>query len=51
MKQVFIDKNKDLCKNQNIDIQFSRSTYVTIILTKNKIISENEGDNRVVIGR
>ena len=51
MKQVFINTNKDLCKNPNIDTQFSGSTCVTIILTKNKIISGNVGDSRAVMGR
>ena len=51
MKQVFINTNKDLCKNPNIDTQFSGSTCVTIILTKNKIISGNAGDSRAVMGR
>jgi serine/threonine protein phosphatase PrpC len=51
MKKVFINTNKDLCKNPNIDTQFSGSTCVTIILTKNKIISGNAGDSRAVMGR
>jgi serine/threonine protein phosphatase PrpC len=51
MKQVFVNTNKDLCKNPNIDTQFSGSTCVTIILTKNKIISGNVGDSRAVMGR
>ena len=51
MKQVFVNTNKDLCKNPNIDTQFSGSTCVTIILTKNKIISGNAGDSRAVMGR
>ena len=51
MKQVFVDTNKDLCKNRSIDTQFSGSTCVTIILTKNKIISANAGDSRAVMGR
>ena len=51
MKKVFISTNKDLCKNPNIDTQFSGSTCVTIILTKNKIISGNAGDSRAVMGR
>ena len=51
MKKVFVDTNKDLCKNPNIDTQFSGSTCVTIILTKNKIISGNAGDSRAVMGR
>ena len=51
MKQVFVNTNKDLCKNPNIDTQFSGSTCVTIILTKNKIISANAGDSRAVMGR
>ena len=51
MKKVFVNTNKDLCKNPNIDTQFSGSTCVTIILTKNKIISGNAGDSRAVMGR
>ena len=51
MKRVFVNTNKDLCKNPNIDTQFSGSTCVTIILTKNKIISGNAGDSRAVMGR
>ena len=51
MKEVFINTNKDLCKNPLIDTQFSGSTCVTIILTKNKIISGNAGDSRAVMGR
>jgi len=51
MKQVFINTNKDLCKNPVIDTQFSGSTCVTIILTKNKIITANAGDSRAVLGR
>ena len=51
MKRVFVNTNKDLCKNPNIDTQFSGSTCVTIILTKNKIISANAGDSRAVMGR
>ena len=51
MKRVFVNTNKDLCKNPNIDTQFSGSTCVTIILTKNKIISGNVGDSRAVMGR
>ena len=50
MKKVFVNTNKDLCKNPNIDTQFSGSTCVTIILTKNKIISGNAGDSRAVMG-
>ena len=51
LKQVFVNTNKDLCKNPSIDTQFSGSTCVTIILTKNKIISANAGDSRAVMGR
>ena len=51
MKEVFINTNKDLCKSPFIDTQFSGSTCVTIILTKNKIISGNAGDSRAVMGR
>ena len=51
MKDVFIRTNKDLCQNELIDTQFSGSTCVTIILTKNKIISGNVGDSRAVMGR
>ena len=51
MKEVFINTNKDLCKNPLVDTQFSGSTCVTIILTKNKIISGNAGDSRAVMGR
>ena len=51
MKEVFIKTNDDLCNNDLIDPQFSGSTCVTIILTKNKIISANVGDSRAVMGR
>ena len=51
MKEVFIKTNKDLCQNDLIDTQFSGSTCVTIILTKNQIISGNVGDSRAVMGR
>ena len=51
MKEVFIKTNNDLCRNDLIDTQFSGSTCVTIILTKNKIISANVGDSRAVMGR
>ena len=51
MKDVFIRTNKDLCQNELIDTQFSGSTCVTIILTKNQIISGNVGDSRAVMGR
>ena len=51
MKEVFIKTNKDLCKSPLVDTQFSGSTCVTIILTKNKIISGNAGDSRAVMGR
>ena len=51
LKQVFIETNKSLCKVQSIDTKFSGSTCVTIILTKNKIISANAGDSRAVMGR
>ena len=51
IKEVFINTNKDLCKNPLVDTQFSGSTCVTIILTKNKIISGNAGDSRAVMGR
>ena len=51
MKDVFIRTNKDLCQNDLIDTQFSGSTCVTIILTKNQIISGNVGDSRAVMGR
>ena len=51
MKEVFVNTNKDLCKNPLVDTQFSGSTCVTIILTKNKIISGNAGDSRAVMGR
>ena len=51
MKEVFINTNKDLCKNPSIDTQFSGSTCVTLIITKNKIISGNAGDSRAVMGR
>ena len=51
MKEVFINTNKDLCKNPLIDTQFSGSTCVTLIITKNKIISGNAGDSRAVMGR
>ena len=46
MKEVFIKTNKDLCSSPFIDTQFSGSTCVTIILTKNEIISGNAGDSR-----
>ena len=39
LKQVFVETNKSLCKVPTIDTKFSGSTCVTIILTKNKIIS------------
>ena len=51
LKQVFIETNKSLCKVPTIDTKFSGSTCVTIILTKNKIISANAGDSRAVMGR
>ena len=51
MKDVFIRTNKDLCQNELIDTRFSGSTCVTIILTKNQIISGNVGDSRAVMGR
>ena len=51
LKQVFVDTNKSLCKVPTIDTKFSGSTCVTIILTKNKIISANAGDSRAVMGR
>ena len=51
MKEVFINTNKELCRNPLVDTQFSGSTCVTIILTKNKIISGNAGDSRAVMGR
>ena len=51
MKEVFVNTNKDLCKNPLVDTQFSGSTCVAIILTKNKIISGNAGDSRAVMGR
>ena len=51
MKEVFIKTNTDLCKNDLVDTQFSGSTCVTIILTKNQIISGNVGDSRAVMGR
>ena len=51
MKEVFIKTNNDLCKYELIDTQFSGSTCVTIILTKNQIISGNVGDSRAVMGR
>ena len=51
MKEVFIKTNKDLCKDDSVDTQFSGSTCVTIILTKNQIISANVGDSRAVMGR
>ena len=51
LKQVFVETNKSLCKVPTIDTKFSGSTCVTIILTKNKIISANAGDSRAVMGR
>ena len=51
LKSVFIDTNKTLCGIRTIDTKFSGSTCVTIILTKNKIISANVGDSRAVMGR
>ena len=51
LKKVFIDTNKSLCSIRTIDTKFSGSTCVTIILTKNKIISANVGDSRAVMGR
>ena len=51
LKKVFIDTNKSLCRVPSIDTKFSGSTCVTIILTKNKIISANAGDSRAVMGR
>ena len=51
LKQVFVDTNKSLCNSPSIDTKFSGSTCVTIILTKNKIISANAGDSRAVMGR
>ena len=51
MKEVFIKTNDDLCKDYSVDTQFSGSTCVTIILTKNQIISGNVGDSRAVMGR
>ena len=49
MKEVFIKTNNDLCKNDLVDTQFSGSTCVTIILTKNQIISGNVGDKSRII--
>ena len=51
LKKVFIETNKSLCAEPSIDTKFSGSTCVTIILTKNKIISANAGDSRAVMGR
>ena len=51
LKQVFVETNKSLCREKTIDTKFSGSTCVTIILTKNKIISANAGDSRAVMGR
>lgn len=50
-KKVFIDTNKSLCADPTVDTQYSGSTCVTIILTKNKVISANAGDSRAVMGR
>ena len=50
LSTVFISTNKALCST-NIDTKFSGSTCVTIILTKNKIISANAGDSRAVLGQ
>ena len=51
LKEVFISTNKNLCQSSGIDTQFSGSTCVSLILTKNKIISANAGDSRAVMGR
>ena len=51
LSQVFVNTNKSLCHVQSIDTKFSGSTCVTLILTKNKIISANAGDSRAVMGR
>ena len=51
LKDVFISTNKSLCQNSGIDTQFSGSTCVSLILTKNKIVSANAGDSRAVMGR
>ena len=51
LKEVFINTNQSLCKTPLIDTKYSGSTCVTIILTKNKIISANAGDSRAVLGR
>ena len=51
LKKVFVETNKALCAEPTIDTKFSGSTCVTIILTKNKIISANAGDSRAVMGR
>ena len=51
LKQVFIATNNSLFKVPTIDTKFSGSSYVTIILTKNKIISTYADDSRAVMGR
>ena len=48
---VFLETNKQLCNSYTIDTRFSGSTCVTIILTKNKVISANIGDSRAVLAR
>lgn len=51
LTNVFRSTNKSLCNTYSIDTKFSGSTCVTLILTKNKIISANAGDSRAVMGR
>ena len=51
IKNVFIDINKSLILNKNIDTSKSGSTCCSIILSQKKIISINLGDSRCILGK
>ena len=51
IKDVFIESNRLLCENEEINSAFSGSTCVSVIYTPTKLICANIGDSRAVISR
>ena len=51
IKNTFIQVNKNISKDTDIDTTFSGSTCVSLIFTPSKLICANVGDSRCIIGK
>lgn len=51
MTEAYLQTHNELWKKSNIDINFSGSTAITVLVRGNQCICSNCGDSRAVVGR